>query len=503
MIKFRKKKLIDVFLYLSMLVPVTAASHGSGIAHELTLNDKVKGNSEPQTKQWLAGDHHIHSRFSVKWDYSTNPPSPILGGDARYSAEFNAKKAELYGLDWMVITDHGGPNHSKVNLEQAYPDLLKTRIAYPNILQFYGMEFDTPGARHSSLILPHSEHESEHLYFIEKNFNRREIHPTDIRRDTVKAMLNALQTMSKLTPNPLLFANHPGRTAKGLGEYTWVTPKELRKWNNIAPNVAIGMEGSPGHQASALNPDGSINQAAKRSGYKEYPTMGGFDQMTARLGGFWDSMLGEGRRWWITATSDSHVHYTDGRSDFWPGEYSKTYVFAEKNYNSIINALRKGHIFAVTGDLINGINVNVRSADGTVASIGEELTISAGSSVNIEVKVREPQSDKDSGNRQGTPPRLVRVDLITGNIYNKYNDLAIDSNPSTKVEKRFTASEWQAKGGWYHMNFTIEKIKAPFYIRIRGTNNLHELEPEPDPPGEDPWQDLWFYTNPVFVNITQ
>jgi len=26
--------------------------------------------------------------------------------------------------------------------------------------------------------------------------------------------------------------------------------------------------------------------------------MGGFDQMTARLGGFWDSMLGEGRRWW-------------------------------------------------------------------------------------------------------------------------------------------------------------------------------------------------------------
>ncbi|WP_353901506.1 hypothetical protein ABUL04_10295 [Micromonospora harpali] len=33
-----------------------------------------------------------------------------------------------------------------------------------------------------------------------------------------------------------------------------------------------------------------------------------------------------GRRWWITAISDSHVHWTRGGSDFWPGEYSKTYV---------------------------------------------------------------------------------------------------------------------------------------------------------------------------------
>ncbi|WP_351228681.1 hypothetical protein [Streptomyces sp. NPDC002133] len=37
--------------------------------------------------------------------------------------------------------------------------------------------------------------------------------------------------------------------------------------------------------------------------------MAGFDQMTARVGGLWDSLLGEGRRWWITATSDSRVHW--------------------------------------------------------------------------------------------------------------------------------------------------------------------------------------------------
>ena len=82
--------------------------------------------------------------------------------------------------------------------------------------------------------------------------------------------------------------------------------------------------------------------AIPRGAYGDFPTMGGFDQMTARLGGFWDSMLGEGRRWWITANSDSHINWTEGGFDFWPGEYSKTYVHAPKNPASIIAAMRAG-----------------------------------------------------------------------------------------------------------------------------------------------------------------
>ncbi|WP_202610455.1 hypothetical protein [Herbidospora solisilvae] len=46
--------------------------------------------------------------------------------------------------------------------------------------------------------------------------------------------------------------------------------------------------------------------------------------MTARVGGLWDALLGEGRRWWITATSDSHVHWTRGGSDFWPASAPAT-----------------------------------------------------------------------------------------------------------------------------------------------------------------------------------
>ena len=57
---------------------------------------------------WLAGDHHIHSENSVGWDKS-DPPKPIVGGDAKYPIEKNAAMARQFGLAWMVATDHGGP----------------------------------------------------------------------------------------------------------------------------------------------------------------------------------------------------------------------------------------------------------------------------------------------------------------------------------------------------------------------------------------------------------
>jgi hypothetical protein len=64
------------------------------------------------------------------------------------------------------------------------------------------------------------------------------------------------------------------------------------------------MEGAPGHQAGGLAPDDSPKRdqtgqpSGNRGGYgnEKARTFGGFDQMTAIVGGLWDSMLGEGRR---------------------------------------------------------------------------------------------------------------------------------------------------------------------------------------------------------------
>ena len=323
--------------------------------------------------RWLAGDHHIHSRYSVGWNRDNDPPTPIIGGDAIYPIPMNALMGRRFGLSWMVATDHGGPNHSKVNLERAYPELVLSRELVPEVIQFFGMEFNSPGADHSSLIIPHSQDEAERLYELESGFDRNEAHPFDETRDTEPRMIEAIRSMNRLKRKPVLIANHPSRSASETGEYGAYDPAELRRWNDTAPEVAVGMAGAPGHQARTLNPDGTLNPENPRGSYGRYPTRGGFDPMTARLGGLWDSMLGEGRRWWITANSDSHVHYTEGGSDFWPGEYSKTYVYAEKSHPGILEGLRRGRIFVTTGDLRLGALCDGAISKDQQAEIGGSL----------------------------------------------------------------------------------------------------------------------------------
>lgn len=457
---------------------------------------------DPAARRWLAGDHHVHSWYSFDWKPAADgkaAPEPVKGGDSENSIPTNARKAAQHGLAWMVSTDHGGPNHSKYNRDVAYPELVSARHQVPGLLLFYGMELDTPGAEHSSVIVPRTAAERDVLYGIEKGYNRREPWPVDLARFAEEGMIAALKHMGGLADPPVVIANHPARTAKAMGRYGLVSPHELRNWNDAAPQVAVGMEGAPGHQAYGLKPDGSVNPDGYRGSYDDgFPTMGGFDQMTARVGGFWDSMLGEGRRWWVTATSDSHRHYTDGGHDFWPGEYSKTYVKAARSYADVLDGLRNGRVFVTLGDLVSEADVMVQTADGRRrAEIGGTLKVARGSDVTVVIRLRDPAGR----NFAGRTPEVARVDLIRSEIGPRLADRATDANPRARVEQRFTAREWARDGERISIAWTIRNVTEPTYLRIRGTNRAGELEPEADPKGEDPWSDLWFYANPVFIAV--
>jgi hypothetical protein len=455
--------------------------------------------AEPSTPEqgrtWLAGDHHIHSRYSVGYADSTTPPTPIVGGGVEYPIPMNAVMARRFGLAWMVATDHGGPNHSRVNLELAYPELLLSREAVPEVIQFYGMELDTPGADHSSLIVPHSHDEAERLYDLESGFAKLEDYPVDPARDTEARMLEALTYMRDLPDPPVVIANHPSRSASGPGEYGLDTPAELRGWNDAAPEVAVGMAGAPGHQAGALDRDGVANRRRPQGGYGNYPTLGGFDQMTARLGGFWDSMLGEGRRWWITANSDSHLNWREGGSDFWPGEFSKTYVLARKSHEDILEGVRSGRVFVTTGDLVSELYVTAYDADGTgSASIGGSLRITEGGNVRVTIRFLDPEGP----NHRGDNPQVSRVDLIVGQVTGPGADPTADSNPTARVVARFGPEDWAREDSYWTVSYVLEGLSGDAYLRVRGTSS-DALEPEPDARREDPWTDLWFYSNPIFL----
>lgn len=155
-------------------------------------------------------------------------------------------------------------------------------------------------------IIPHSDHEHHMLYELESTYSKHDTWPRDSTRYTEARMIEALTYMKGLTLLPVVIANHPSRSATGLGVYGRDQPAELRNCNDTAPRIAVCMEGALGHQANAIHCDGSIDPDGWRGSYDEYPTLGGFDQMTARLGGSWDSMLGEGRRYLPDAATHSN-----------------------------------------------------------------------------------------------------------------------------------------------------------------------------------------------------
>jgi hypothetical protein len=434
-------------------------------------------------RRWLAGDHHVHSEWSVNWDKSSSPPKPIRGGDSPYSRTRNARQALAHGLTWMVHTDHGGPGHSAVTRDFAWPALVQARQDVPALIQFNGMEFDVPAGEHASLIIAPGPEENTQLERIERDYNRRE--PlVRFARNSDQWMLDALRFMQGLQPRPLMLINHPSRSAKGIGAWGKVKPKELRAWQDAAPEVLVGMEGAPGHQANTRHRGGYTHKAA--------PTFGGFDQMTARVGGVWDSLLAEGRRFWITATSDSHRHHSEGGAEFDPGEYSKTYVWARKDASDIVDGLRNGRVFAVTGDLIDTLELRVDAADAPngFAEMGGTLTLPAGKAMVIELKVRQPSRP----NFNGQSPALDHIDVIVGTT---------DREGAPRMQlKRFGPADWQREGRWLSLSWELPAPERGGFVRVRGTSTT-EQESAADIPGEDPWRDLWFCSNPVFVEIAR
>jgi len=459
-------------------------------------------------RQWLPGDSHIHSHWSAGADRRRIPPVPLKGQDALYSTPRNAVMARQFGLRWMVTTDHGGPDHAKLNFRQAHRELTLSRELVPDLLQFYGMELNMPGMDHHTLIIPNADDEASVLQEFESEFDANQdwALPPDPGRRSEATRRRALEHLQRLDRLPLLFANHPSRSATAVGTYGLDEPWELRGNNDLAPDVYRGMEGAPGHQAATLTADGRprpqvpgrTSSARGRYQNPDAPTIGGFDQMTAIVGGLWDSLLGEGRRFWIVASSDSHAHYADPARrgvDFWPGEFHKTYVRARPTYEDVLDGLRQGRVFAVAGDLVTTLDVMV-TGGGREAEIGGTLTVTASDPIEVRIQFRDP----DVANGSGENPVVQRVDLIVGEVHGPASDPSLDRNPTTEVVARVGRADWARDGDLYTVTTTVPAAADGRYLRVRGTAT-DLLEPRPDEPGENPWDDLWFYSNPIFIEV--
>ncbi|MGL5838243.1 MAG: hypothetical protein ACRCY3_07050 [Sphingorhabdus sp.] len=65
---------------------------------------------------------------------------------------------------------------------------------------------------------------------------------------------------------------------------------------------------------------------------------------------------------------------------------------------------------------------------------------------------------------------------------------------------RFTPENWRRDGEFITSDYINATMENDEYFRIRGTN-MQDLEPGADTRGENPWTDLWFYSNPMFIDL--
>jgi hypothetical protein len=476
--------------------------------------------------RWLAGDHHVHTQHSR---------------DGMYRVVDQVRHANANGLDWMVIADHGNTTHAGIGTDKAYADIVAARADFKDTLVFHGLEWNVPSAEHGTVFVHPGPDEVAVLREFETAYDgevRGAQGPGADNEALAVAGVNflAAAVAQRRVRDALFIVNHPSR--RGIN-----SPREMRSWRDAQPHITIGFEGAPGHQPSGIaapfglaSARGLYDQTATVASFPAYPpesyrTWGGFDWMTATVGGLWDSMLAEGKPWWITASSDAHSVYADtattgpgsdftanGRQndpvyagfinawtfDFWPGFYSRTHVGAtDFSYAEVMAGLRAGRAWVDHGGLISGLDVRLRSGNRSV-TLGGSLATRTGAPVELVITV-----DLANGpNWAQFVPTLARIDVIRGAVTGPVADAETLVAPDTSVVKSFEVNRGT---GTVSFTYDLGPVDRPCYVRLRGTDGRRSAPgfrgAAVDPAGPavdvvgsaDPWADLWFYTNPMWV----
>ncbi|OPG09210.1 histidinol-phosphatase [Streptomyces sp. GKU 895] len=489
---------------------------------------------------YLVGDHHVHSVYSH---------------DAKYTFSQQARAAAKYGLDWMVFNEHSNFGHANYGAKLEHAEIVKARAENPRQLIFQGLEWYIPAAEHCTVFAAPGPHETDLLTQFELAYDGKLLGytegsggATDTARNEAHAVKAikwlAEQRRSGYVDDVLVLANHPLRL--GID-----SPHEMRNWRDAAPEIMIGMEGAPGAQGAAIpgwrgatSIRGEYENKPTAQSWAGYPadaylTYGGFDWATATVGGLWDALLAEGRLFTITTNSDNHRTVFDtwkngdwpagqnfdntGKlpdpvntdvaqpgSDFWPGEFSRTHVGVTRyGYRAVMAGLRAGRVWLDHGHLLDGLDVRLkRDCDaGRGVTLGGRLRVRKGERISLYVTV----TTASRPNPQGVLPELAHVDVIRGAVRGPVTDRDSWRAPDTKVVRTMDVS---GRKGTYTLRIPLTAGDESFYVRLRGSDgNRHgagylgaSVDPNgpiPHPPGDgDPWADTWFYSNPIFVDVT-
>ncbi|KQO26893.1 S-layer protein [Acidovorax sp. Leaf76] len=534
----RRARLLPAALLLPVFLLSACGSSGDGT-----------GTTAAEPGRWTTGDLHVHT---VQSDDSrtTQTLDFVLG-----------KAFGTYHLDWMSLSNHlrsskydhaanplPAPKAFAYGME-AYemPRVAALQAAgtYADKTIFSAFEWDMPTRDHVNVGIFEGSPTFKTSASAAKEFQYRFttgdeslFDASDVARwkaqsperynKTGEDAMKAIAWLKDKHPNTSYATiNHPSRNP---GKYTIA---KLREMHDLAPRIVFAIEGMVGNQ---LEPDRGGYTSAYIDANKPNRTYGGVDNVVAQLGGTWDALLGEGRRIWNIANSDSHfeIDANNNSSGYYPGEYAKNYVWQTKSQSQagisgVVDSLRAGRSFGVFGDLINGLDFNATGAEGT-ATMGQDLKATKGETVTVRIRFKSPpvnnyQRPVSSGNLGNMTPKVDHIDLIAGDVGPRAQPGTAAyqqaTNASTRVVKRFTAADWtQESDGYYAMEITLPAAKSQ-YFRLRGTNlgeNVAGLTLQGEPLSDQPvktadaatrhdqindrnYGNLWFYSNPIFVSV--
>jgi hypothetical protein len=501
--------------------------------------------------------------FGTYWNNtSVYPVVPAIGDPTNgrmWRWQSLIRTSDIPGYDTLGLPSYMG----------AYDWILGLRANYPDKLVMTGMEWNAPGHEHCStgIVAANALPISEFEYRFDNSSSDGTLTTTTA---TTMGWAGKLQNSwyntntpdysSPLALNKLhnktvdavkwMQDNYPAtayaipahveRAGCGVGGWSIAA---FRDMNDNAPTVAFGFEGIPGHDKSPER--GEFKASACGGG-----TYGGAGTYVATVGGLWDNLLADGRKFFNFDNSDFHDDDTNGGVDFWPGEYEKTYVKVKDANNDgiyaqedVINGLRSGNSFSTHGDIINELDFKVilKSPFGSrSATMGETLSVKKGNKITVQIRFKSPAANncKPGGNSSTShicqAPSVHHVQLIQGRINptkaSKFLADGVTPNPDFNkidptvagIAKTFDAASWTTDTqGYTTMTFDVPNVQNDMFFRIRGSNLGYDVKkmdatgtkivygtdaagsPLLNTPGTNnadmAWDDLWFYSNPVFV----
>ncbi|MGD9342390.1 MAG: hypothetical protein PVJ25_00070 [Desulfuromonadales bacterium] len=535
-------------------------------------------NSEHGGERNRDGEGHYWS------DTTYYPENPILGDFETSGTSLDCDTADNRCQEmwrWQSLRDY------------VYPDILEARALYQDKTIINGLEWYPPGHEHCSTAIHQFDGTATAMSQFAFQFDGSLDDNSRVGEPSAFGPFDTLQKINgKIYPN----GDNTGEYSKDPEDQkldsieavkymqslvgskiaeAWVIPahverahrffiEDFRNWQDAGPDVAYGAEFAPGHQTSS---DRGFGRGSLGGG-----TYGGTGFYASQIGGLWDGMLAEGRKYFFFASSDDHRNWRQGGSDFWPGEYQKQYTYVDTSADDQIAAVfegnRSGNTWNVQGDLIDELEFTAQNKSNK-ATMGETLVVKKGDQVKIKIKVHDPNTPNQCPLDMDNPslaqigiyqplnmPVLDHIDLIGATITGKvpmtdFSDVDNQSYVNTdygtdaKVIATFKRHGGIDKDG-YLTYVTQLKVDKPMYVRLRGTNLPANVPFETDAEGNpladslandnlydavmddnrealeaklfswveydtndklpevaEAFADLWFYSNPIFIDVVK